>query len=265
METDGRSFSLAYIVELIAKYGTAIGLVSLGTAFLYDSIYWSMIDQRLLSLFVISDHIQTAVTMMVSIAVVGVVTLVSYILMIAAGHWLTRFPHYVVTWLLVLIVAAGIYWMLMIDSRVLRLLQSPSPDIGLTIQNLAISAVVGTATIALIFRFSQRLPNLHPRIVEWLKRDRRRLIPIALLVLWVAVTCIGAMMYGRWASIGMTFHDRPDTIDVVTMEKGTASGKVLRVIDRGTIMRLPSDGRIKFIPKEQIRGVEYGVPKNLVF
>lgn len=48
-------------VDLLAKAGAAIGIVGLGTGLLFDVIKFREIDQRLLSSFVIADHIETAI------------------------------------------------------------------------------------------------------------------------------------------------------------------------------------------------------------
>ena len=37
-------------LEYIAKYGTALGIVALATAFAYDALFWAMIDLRILKL-----------------------------------------------------------------------------------------------------------------------------------------------------------------------------------------------------------------------
>jgi hypothetical protein len=64
---------LTRAVEFIAKYGAAIGLTALATAFLYDSIFWWIVDSRVLGYFVVSDHIQTAVRI-ISVLVVAMIS-----------------------------------------------------------------------------------------------------------------------------------------------------------------------------------------------
>jgi len=47
--------------ELLSKYGAAIVVASMGTAFVWDFFFWRALDPRILAYYVLADHVQTAV------------------------------------------------------------------------------------------------------------------------------------------------------------------------------------------------------------
>jgi hypothetical protein len=55
--------------------------------------------------------------------------------------------------------------------------------------------------------------------------------------------------------------DTSPTRDVVMLEHdSTVTGNVIRHVDKGVILRDQKDGRIVFVPKEQIRRIDHRVP-----
>jgi hypothetical protein len=59
---------------------------------------------------------------------------------------------------------------------------------------------------------------------------------------------------------GSTWDTGP-THDVVRLEHdSTLTGNVIRLVDRGVILRDQKDGRIVFVPKEQLRRIDQRVP-----
>ncbi|MGH7463184.1 MAG: hypothetical protein ACREMA_19430, partial [Longimicrobiales bacterium] len=60
-------------------------------------------------------------------------------------------------------------------------------------------------------------------------------------------------------SIGNTASTR----DIVSLERGaTLAGNVIRHVDRGVILRGQKDGRIVFVPKEQVHRIDHRVPTS---
>ena len=49
------------LIQQIAKNGAAMCIAALCTAFVFDYTFWLIVDPRMLSYFVLADHIQTAV------------------------------------------------------------------------------------------------------------------------------------------------------------------------------------------------------------
>jgi hypothetical protein len=58
-----------------------------------------------------------------------------------------------------------------------------------------------------------------------------------------------------------TWDTAPTTHDVVRLEHdSTLTGNVIRLVDRGVILRDQKDGRVVFVPKGQIRRIDHRVP-----
>jgi hypothetical protein len=61
------------LLEALAKTVAILTAAALGTGFLYDAIYFMIVNPRLLQLLVLSDHIETAVTAVPLVTVLGVI------------------------------------------------------------------------------------------------------------------------------------------------------------------------------------------------
>jgi hypothetical protein len=105
-------------VEFIAKYGAALGIAALATAFLFDSIFWWIVRGGMLGYFTLSDHIESAVRI--------IVVLVTYLVVITIAMWATyafrdslgsmrgRRPKVAIGVLVLLFSIVLIYWLLVI-------------------------------------------------------------------------------------------------------------------------------------------------------
>jgi hypothetical protein len=78
----------------------------------------------------------------------------------------------------------------------------------------------------------------------------------AVVPLFLFVTMADAMIRA-WS----TWDTASATHDVVRLEHDSSvAGNVIRLVDRGVILRDQKDGRIVFIPKGQVRRVDHRVP-----
>ena len=79
---------LSPAAEQVAKYGTAIVLIALGAAFFYDFVFWQFLDARMLTYFVLADHIETAGFIFVGLVIaLAAATTVGALVQYAFAHW----------------------------------------------------------------------------------------------------------------------------------------------------------------------------------
>jgi hypothetical protein len=80
----------------------------------------------------------------------------------------------------------------------------------------------------------------------------------AVVPLFLILTMADAMIRA-WS----TWDAAPTSHDVVRLEHdSTVTGNVIRLVDRGVILRDHKDKRVVFVPKEQIRRIDQRVPLN---
>jgi hypothetical protein len=234
--------SLTALVDGIAKFGAALGLLALGSAFLHDLIFWSYIDMRMLFYYGIADHIETAV------AAVG--TALSLLLATSA------------------LFGVGFIY----GRRILAQGKSPLR----TLLWGALASFVWSAVIAAVIAASIRL----------IGPFRFGSIALAIGMLGFFFTTYAGYIVGSWrsparpltfrAAVGISaafwlycvlllalfraeFNPAHYTDLVTTQGFKTTAGRILRILDRGILLR-GADGRVVFIPKDQIIRVDQRVP-----
>ncbi len=79
---------LSPAADQVAKYGTAIVLIALGSAFFYDFVFWQFLDARMLTYFVLADHIETAGFIFVGLVIpLAAATTADALVQYAFAHW----------------------------------------------------------------------------------------------------------------------------------------------------------------------------------
>lgn len=234
--------SLTELVDVIAKFGTALGLLALGSAFLHDLIFWSYIDTRMLFYYGISDHIETAV------AAIG-------------------------TSLSLLLPASALFGVGFVYGRRI-LAQGKSPL--RTLLWGALASFVWSAVIGTVIAASIRL----------IGPSRFGSIAVAIGLLGFFFITYAGYIVGSWrsparpltfrAAVGISaafwlycvlllalfraeFDPSHYTDLVTTQGSSTTAGRILRILDRGILLR-GADGRVVFIPKDRIIRVDQRVP-----
>jgi hypothetical protein len=219
--------------EATTKLIAGIGLLALATAFLYDFVYWAWIDRRMLTFLVVADHIQTAVYAFA-------------IIVFAVGG------VFFCTWLISLIIPRITQGNPKREKWLERLMEFAAFAIGSVVlafdDNSILQIGVIVIWLSLLFR-RLFMPDysLWPRVIIG-------------LIVWFAITAFIAR------SDAIEAKRVPIFADVVSVETGKGplwdyelKGRVLRLIDRGAILR-SKDGRISFVPKERVLRVDQNLP-----
>jgi hypothetical protein len=245
MSNDENAIALGSLAELIAKCGAAMCIGALCTAFVFDYTLWLIVDPRMLSYFDLVDHIQTAV----QIFGIGSIALAAaWILMfvvVYAGFATDRVDDFwkVATALLLFILCL----------LVLGILTSGSGNefdratITLMSAGLVVMLTLGFVLHRSRSAKSDSVPSHRPFTL-------RRAV-------WSAVPlCIFLTMAGAVLS-AWSIEDSEAAGDVVRLEHDPPlSGKVIRAVSRGVIVRDNKGGGVVFTPKEQIRRIDHRVP-----
>lgn len=226
---DGRVLS----VEEIGKGVALISALCLATAFLYDFVFCAILDRRLLGLLSLADHIEMAIFAVPFI----MVTLTAFIPAVAWWRLLRDKPTHVqlvvpVAFLLVFVVAS---W----DT----LTAGPS--------GWRTSGAVGYATVLVLSAGTYLI--LFPGF-------RLRATPVraslAFGFAWFAVTISAGATNGLWEA-GYFVRAKIKAEDAIWLtDLSLLKGRVVRVVDKGVILHHPTEGRIHFIPKDQIRRID---------
>ena len=78
------------LIQQIAKNGAAMCIAALCTAFVFDYTFWLIVDPRMLSYFVLADHIQTAVHIFGLVSVILGASWILTLVFVYAGFAVTR-------------------------------------------------------------------------------------------------------------------------------------------------------------------------------
>jgi hypothetical protein len=244
-------------VEFIAKYGAALGIAALATAFLFDSIFWWIVRGGMLGYFTLSDHIESAIRIIVVLVTYLVVITIAMRATYAFGDSLAsmrvRGPKVAIGVLVLLFSIVLIYWLLVILGWPFVRWSQDAKRIAETIAMIAaILTVVGFLSL-------RRSKAPSPDNDSW-RRIVEKPLPFVVTA-WVLGACFLAIASG----LSITDPDPSDkprsTRDIVIVDNDAQlSGSVLRVIDKGVILLDDKDRRLMFIPKERIRRVDHNVP-----
>jgi hypothetical protein len=235
------------LVEQIAKYGAAMCVAALCTAFVFDFTFWLIVDPRMLTYMVLADHIQTAVHIFGLISIILGASWLLTLVLVYAG---LAVPGLSQLWK----VAAGLA-VFAFGVLGLGILTSGLP-INLfdraTVYTMSFG-LVGIVMLGLAFhrpRPSKGEGAPHHRTPFILGRALWAIVPFCLF-LSIADAVLRA--WGSWEAM--------PTHDVVSLDdNSTLTGNVIRLVDRGVILRNRKDGRIVFVPKEHVRQIDQRVP-----
>jgi hypothetical protein len=235
---------LSPIAENIAKYGGAIGVIALGVALIYDIVFWWLIDPRMLSYLVLADHIQTAIQMFGFICF-GVV--IGALFSLIASNSLFKIASLDRTWKIVAALA-------IVTGCIVCIVWVASADVGLTRENRA-AVIMSAVGLLVMLAWSVRMSRRRPLWVS----------PKAFLAAlsWPIVPMVVIFTIGLAVSLSFGTARIRDKHDVLTVEPDMeVSGRIIRLVDRGVIMRRLKDGRVTFVPKERIVRIDQNVPAD---
>jgi hypothetical protein len=236
------------LIQQIAKNGAAMCIAALCTAFVFDYTFWLIVDPRMLSYFVLADHIQTAVHIFGLVSVILGTSWILTLVFVYAGFAVTRSDQF---WK----VAAALFLF------VLCLIGLGIATTGFNPVNLFDRATVFVMSVGLFVMIVLGILFHRSKASDGEGGPRHKSLTVrrafwAVVPLFLLLTMADAMMRA-WS----TWDTAPTTHDVVRLEHdSTLTGNVIRLVDRGVILRDQKDGRVVFVPKGQIRRIDHRVP-----
>jgi hypothetical protein len=236
------------LIQQIAKNGAAMCIAALCTAFVFDYTFWLIVDPRMLSYFVLADHIQTAVHIFGLVSVILGTSWILTLVFVYAGFAVTRSDQF---WK----VAIALFLF------VLCLIGLGIATTGFNPVNLFDRATVFVMSVGLFVMIVLGILFHRSEASEGEGGPRHRPLTVrrafwAVVPLFLILTMAEAMIRA-WS----TWDTAPTTHDVVRLEHdSTLTGNVIRLVDRGVILRDQKDGRVVFVPKGQIRRIDHRVP-----
>jgi hypothetical protein len=244
MSNDENAIALGSLAEMIAKCGAAMCIGALCTAFIFDYTLWLIVDPRMLSYFDLVDHIQTAVQIF---GIVSIALAAAWILMfvaIYAGFAVDRLEEF---WK---VAAALLLFILCL--LVLGVLTSGSGNefdrATITLMSAGLLVMLTLAFVLHRSRSSKSdgAPSHGPFT---LRRAVWSVVPLCIFL------TMGGAVLRAWS-----IQDSEATGDVVRLEHDPPlSGKVIRAVTRGVIVRENKGGGVVFTPMEQIRRIDHRV------
>jgi hypothetical protein len=247
MAIEEHTLSLSPWTGTIAKYGATLCMAALGSAFVFDYTFWLLIDPRLLSYFVFADHLQTAVRIFGLVSIVLAASWLLTMVVVYARFAVTKSEDVwkVATPLLVLIFC--------VLGLLAILFHYPSFDLFDRTVFVAMFAGLGAmAMLAPVFHRSTATEDdiaLHHR-PSFLRRTLWAIAPLCLFL------SMADAVFHAWN----TNDGRSASRDAVHLaDNSTVSASIIRLVDRGVILRA-KDGRVVFVPKEQIRYIDHKLP-----
>jgi hypothetical protein len=221
--------SMAQLAEPATKIATLLGFLALGSAFLYDFVFWTSIDRRMISYLVVADHIETAVSALALIILAaGLLYLYQYGIRWRRPQKYEKSGPTPVGWK-ILLGATGVIGA--VGPFVLKL---PEPLLLSLTTTAAFTAVIMALARSLVMRAS------------------------ALFCLWLASISVVAI----WEST-VTIDGARKHLDAIEIESSVGPryqysiyGHVIRWIDRGAVI-IDDKQQITFVPKEHIFRVDH--------
>ena len=244
---DWNAIALGSLAELIAKCGAAMCIAALCTAFVFDYTLWLIVDPRMLSYFDLVDHIQTAVQVFGTVPIALAASWILMFVVIYAGFAVDRFDQF---WK---VAAALLLFILCL--LVLGIFTSGSVNefdrATITLMSAGLFVMVTLAFVLHRSRTSKSegAPSHRPFT---LRRAVWSIVPLCIFL------TMGGAVLRAWS-----IQDTEATGDVVRLEHDPPlTGKVIRAVNRGVILRDNKGGGVVFTPKEQIRRVDHRVPPS---
>jgi len=215
------------------------------TAFVFDYTLWLIVDPRMLSYFDLVDHIQTAVQIFGTVSIALAVSWILIFVLIYAGVAVDRFEQFwkVATALLVFVLcllALGIFTFGSVNEF---------DRVTIALMSAGLFVILMLALVLHRSRTSTSEDAPHHRPLT-LRRAVLTVVPLCIFL------TMGGAILRAW-----DIQDTEATRDIVRLEHDPPlTGKIIRAVDRGVILRDQKDGRIIFTPKEQVRRIDHRVP-----
>jgi hypothetical protein len=221
----GMALNLSRWIDVVVRFGPAVAFLSLASAFIYDGLYWQTVDRRVLGLYVLSDHIETAAYIVIfqAVTVIWFGTMVPVLMVLRLGP-----------------IALSKYRWYLYATLALTAVFGFGPVFGLPV-NLTDAATVITI-VAAVWLALRRSPPLAFPPVSFLQ----------VAIGWIALVAFSAILHGKIDTGVFGNPPRLQILDRVELTSGgSLEGHVLRIIDRGIVLRDQQGGSIRFIGKEQ--------------
>lgn len=230
--------------EIATKYVPAMTAFCLVTAFAYDSLFWMMVDSRVLSLFGLSDHIETAVNVMTVFLATSAIVLV-YLYLFTRPRLHRRKPRSFVSNLVFLVIgvtgSGGILLGLLFGLP-------PGPRLAQIAVITLILMMVSVFGVPLLL--GPRTPRLVAALASWRENHAK---PVRLLAIWVLII-LGTAFY---QSLLVHEQGRPGKDRVELSDERYIDGRIIRVLDKGVVMLVGDYPAIRFIPKDRITRIGF--------
>lgn len=215
--------------------GTAVAVATalcLGTAFIYDSVLYFVIDHRLVHALSLADHVETAVR---------VVPYILIFLLLTAGlaYWrgahrgppLSRRASLAVCGLAAIVF--GSLW-------------------RAAILPLSVAFDLFSLTVLVVFSLSLEIT---------LARDRKLRTAVEFGLVWVVFTIFAAVGNGLVINTEDPYLPADHDDAVIVKERGALTGQVIAIVDRGVMIKTYRPlRRVHFIPKEEVVQVNLQSP-----
>lgn len=220
-------------VDSIAKALGLLTAMAVGTGILADASYFFVLDRHFFHLMVLSDHVESAA--------ITVPYLLMYLGMLGFALWFTqRYPAMkVAVWAMAptvwIAMALGIW------------LWSPSAWARIA-SGLWVSGLFGFLLFTGVALFGLLRERLS--VAEFVT---------AMVCLWVGLTIWKGATDAFLAMRPDRFTWRPPSQFTVNNDQ-IVTGGIIRLLDRGAIVLSEADGRLMFIPKDQIRRIDVFPP-----
>lgn len=226
-------------VEAATKLIIVLGLAALTTAFLYDFVFWTSIDRRVLTFLVTADHIQTAVyALAIIMLTVGGIIFCTWLFSVISRKFEKALTAINSRW------GNKVYWILEFGAAALSILALNYEG------NVFVNILVCVAWLSIIFR------RLFVSDIELWRRA------IVVLIAWF----VTAGLIAYFDALSVTRASTAN--DIVTVDTGKSPvwsyeirGRLLRLAERGAIIK-SSDGRIVFVPKDHLLRIDQSVPSG---
>jgi hypothetical protein len=234
------------IWEILAKAVAVLTAAALATAFLYDSVYFQVLDERLLGVFALSDHIETAVLVL---------------------KWIVTAS----------VVALALFFFIAFVIKRIRFISNLRAQMRMAAIFLVIFILFYTA---FLFGLGELFPEKMQRFIDlkfeiltvlfvgilvasWMTWVLFRITGpenivkaslMALPILWVAYTVTFARLDAKWTLIRLNAHTGTDAVTLV--DQGQLFGSVIKIVDKGVILGSSDPVLFKFVPKEKVSRVD---------
>lgn len=236
-------------VESLAKGLAVLTAVALCTGFLYDAIFFARLDHRLIGLLVMSDHVETAISVVPFVLLAALILwaqpYLSRGLEVGGVEW--TWPFFLKIIVLIAFLVA-IVWFVSTTG--------PSGSSAAQLPSLALAAAV--LLLGFLLPSKYRLGRVAFPFPDVSADDGKRSLILWATGVWIIFTVWNAVVQAGTIRKDLFRIDDVAFADLVWLEdRSVVAGQVVRVIDRGLIVATRQDSlHFLFIPREKVWRVE---------